>query len=51
MSVALRTRMSPETYARHKQELLAERDAWDAKLSGMSDAMLEQASHYPAFRS
>jgi hypothetical protein len=46
MSVALRTRIAPDVYAKHKQELLAERDAWEAKLSGMSDAMLERATHF-----
>ena len=46
MTVALRTRIPPETYAHRKQELLVERDAWEAKLSGMSDAMLERAVHF-----
>lgn len=49
MSVALKTRIPPETYARHKQELLADRDAWDAKLSGMSDAMLERAAYFAPY--
>ena len=49
MSVALKTRILPETYAQRKQELLADRDAWDAKLSGMSDAMLERAAYFAPY--
>lgn len=32
MTVALKTRIPPETYAERKRELLAERDAWEAKM-------------------
>ncbi len=33
MSVALKTRIPPETYAERKRELLAERDEWEAKMA------------------
>jgi hypothetical protein len=36
MTVALTTRISPETYAERKRELLAERDAWEAKMEGLT---------------
>ena len=49
MSVALKTRIAPEVYAQRKQELLADRDAWEAKLSGMSDAMLERAAYFAPY--
>lgn len=35
MGVALRTHIVPEVHARRKQELLAERDAWEAKIEDM----------------
>lgn len=50
MSVALRTNIAPETYARHKQEMQAERDAWDAQLEGAGDAMLKRARSWPRGR-
>ena len=37
--------LGPRAYAHRKQELPADRDAWEAKLSGMSDAMLEHAAY------
>lgn len=37
MTVTLRTRIAPETYARHKIEMKAARDAWDAKMQGLAD--------------
>jgi hypothetical protein len=46
MSVALKTRIPPETYAQRKQEALADRDAWEAKLSVMSDALLKRGQHW-----
>jgi len=49
MSVALKTRIPPETYAQRKQELLAERDAWEARLSGMSNAMLSRAAYFAPY--
>jgi len=33
MSVALETRVPPETYAERKRGLLTERDAWEAKMT------------------
>jgi len=33
MHVALSTRIAPETYAERKRELLAERDAWEARMT------------------
>lgn len=33
MTVALKTRIPPETYAERKRELLAEREAWEAKMA------------------
>jgi hypothetical protein len=33
MSVALETRIPPETYAERKRGLLTERDAWEAKMT------------------
>ncbi len=49
LTVALRTHVAPETYARHKAELQAERDAWDAKLEGMNAAMMERAAHFAPY--
>jgi len=37
MTVALATHIAPETYALHKQEMQASRDAWDAKLGGLAE--------------
>ena len=31
--LTLKTRIPPETYAQRKQELLADRDAWEAKMA------------------
>ena len=45
ITVALRTRIPPETYAANKREIMAERDAWEEKTAAMSDAMLERVSH------
>lgn len=50
MSMALSTRIDPEVYARRKQERLAERDAWDAKLASMADAMIERCAYEPVGR-
>ena len=38
MAVALKTRIPAETYARHKRELLAERDEWEAKVARLDTA-------------
>lgn len=45
LSVALRTRIAPETYAKHKQEMQAERDAWDAKMEDFAAAVTESLRH------
>ena len=42
MAVALKTRIPPETCAERKRELLAERDAWEAKVA-LAGALSEQA--------
>jgi hypothetical protein len=47
MSVALATHIAPEVYAQHKAEMQAERDAWDAKMAAMGEAMLESAATCP----
>jgi hypothetical protein len=39
MSVALKTRIQPETYAQRKLELLSERDAWDAKVAAIDGGL------------
>lgn len=49
MSVALKTRISPETYAQRKQEMQAERDAWEAKLEGTNAAMMTRASYFAPY--
>ncbi|HEX7613009.1 MAG TPA: hypothetical protein VF371_09555, partial [Candidatus Limnocylindrales bacterium] len=43
MTVALRTRIAPETYAKHKAELQAERDAWDAKMRAIEQELGNRA--------
>ena len=45
MTVALRTRIAPETYAKHKAELQAERDAWDAKMEEFTGAATDGLEH------
>ena len=50
MTVALRTRIAPETYAKHKAEMQAERDAWDARVAGVGEAMLGRAANWPKGR-
>lgn len=47
MGVALAWRIAPERYAEVKQEIAAERAAWEAKMTGVSDAMLARASYMP----
>ncbi len=47
MSIAVRTHIAPETYAGHKRELLAERDAWETKMATMDRDLLERATHWP----
>ncbi len=37
MSVVVATRIDPETYARHKQEIAADRAAWEAKLAELGE--------------
>jgi len=45
MTVALRTRIAPETYAKHKAELQAERDPWDAKMEEFAGAVGDGLEH------
>ena len=42
MSSSLAARINPETYARHSQEMQAERDAWDAKLEAVGAALTDR---------
>jgi hypothetical protein len=42
LTVALRTHIAPETYARHKADLLRERAAWDAKMEELASAVTER---------
>jgi len=39
LTVALKTHIPLETYARHKRELQAERAAWDAKMAEFAGAV------------
>lgn len=41
MDVALKTHIAPETYAAHKREMQAERDAWDAKVEAVGATMTD----------
>jgi hypothetical protein len=50
MHVALSTRIAPERYAQHKRELQAQRDEWEAKMTGMSDDLLERVKYAPPGR-
>jgi hypothetical protein len=45
MRIAKAVRIAPETYARHKAELLAERDARDAKMADMDCVLLARRDH------
>jgi hypothetical protein len=45
MNVALRTRIAPETYAARKRELQAERDAWDAKMQQLAEAVTDRLQY------
>jgi hypothetical protein len=40
-TVALKTHIQPETYAKHKREMQADRDAWDAKMETMGAALTD----------
>ena len=42
MSVALASRITPETYALRKQEIAASRDAWDAKMAEVAEGLHER---------
>jgi len=46
MSVALKTHIDPEVYARHKADMQAERDEWERKLTDMDAAMHERAKFF-----
>lgn len=43
MSVALKTRIPPETYAQSKQEILAQRDEWEAKMRAIEQELGNRA--------
>jgi hypothetical protein len=45
MHVALTTHVAPETYAKHKAEMQAERDAWDAKMDEFAGVAAERLEH------
>jgi len=47
--VALKTRIPPETYAKHKQEMQAERDEWEAKLRDLSDFAMRRAPYFAPY--
>jgi hypothetical protein len=49
-SVSLAWRIPLERYAEVKLEIAAERDEWEAKMTGVSDAMLERARYMPKGR-
>lgn len=42
MSVAFRTGIAPETYAKHKRDMQADRDAWDAKMEEFAAAVTDR---------
>lgn len=46
MAHALKSHTPPEVWARNKQEMQAERDAWEAKLEGMNAAMMTRARYF-----
>lgn len=50
MVAALKMRLEPETYARHKQEMQAQRDAWDAKMTALGDYAVQHARDWPRGR-
>jgi hypothetical protein len=43
MTVALRTRIAPETYALRKRELQAQRDEWEAKMRAIEQELGNRA--------
>lgn len=49
-SVSLAWRIPLTRYAELKQEIASERAAWEQRLTGMSDAMLERARYMPEGR-